>query len=408
MSFAQGFAVPAGFVNGRQCDPQPLTQEESVASVGGEMVVQAAASEALEDDGDSDASSDSMASCPVRGPSRYKKTFKETTRGIFKVRDCVDGMDHGDFVQRVSELRGIGVVHEVDDDSLFLHVICNQYAAACGLDNGKKWEDWIEMRDHYDAGTLPRFRAAKQRQKKAKHWHFESVEQPVESCYTMRNFLDSHGLGSHDKLHERMEAAAVLSVRNRGLPEPAVLPRHDSLGFVVHRFDPADVAAFEALLPVVMKEQLRDDAHRRFADDRRSLPPPAAPGLAQVASRQVAAPQRARYSPTEEDLERDLDQDEKVTWNGNVLSKMNVHDIIESSLHRSKILSNLNRSQTVEEAVSQIAMKCGANYIRKPTVYKPQPEMNEEKRRVYTRAMLPSMFSCASEVLETYVYKFEK
>jgi hypothetical protein len=197
-------------------------------------------------------------------------------------------------------------------------------------------------------------------------------------------------------------------MRNRGLPEPAVLPRHDSLGFVVHRFEPADVAAFEALLPAVMKEQLRDDAHRRFADDRRSLPPPAAPVRVQVASRQGAAPLCARYSPTEEDLERDLDQDEKVTWNGSVLSKINVHDIIENSLHRSKILSHLNRSQTVEEGVSQIAMKCGANYIRKPTVYKPQPEMNEEKRRVYTRAMLPSMFACASEVLETYVYKFEK
>jgi hypothetical protein len=33
--------------------------------------------------------------------------------------------------------------------------------------------------------------------------------------------------------------------------------------------------------------------------------------------------------------------------------------------------------------------------------------MNEEKRRVYTRAMLPAMFRCANEVLETYVYRYK-
>lgn len=103
-----------------------------------------------------------------------------------------------------------------------------------------------------------------------------------------------------------------------------------------------------------------------------------------------------------------MEQDEKVTWNGNVLSKINVQDIIENSPHQSKILSGLNRAITVEEAVSQIAMRCGAAYIRKPTVYKPQPEMNEEKRRVYTRAMLPSMFACAVDVLDVHVYRFEK
>jgi hypothetical protein len=408
MSFAQGFAIPAGLGASRH-DPQPLTEEEESEAGGGEMV------QVVEyDDGnDSEASSDSMASCPVRGPSRYKKTFKETTLGVFKVHNCIDGMNHADFVRRIGELRTIGVRHEVDDDSLYLHVICNQYAAACKLENGKQWEDWVEMRAHYNDGTLPRYKppvAITFGHKKSKTWHFESVEPPAEA-YTMRNFLDSHGLGSHHQLHQRMEAAAVLSLRNRGLPEPPVHPRHDALGFVVHAFDAGDAIGFEALMPAVMKEQLRDDMNRLFMEDasRRSSAARTVPvARSQSAPRPGGAPQRVRYSPTDEDLERDMDQDEKVTWNGNVLSKINVQDIIENSPHQSKILSGLNRAITVEEAVSQIAMKCGAAYIRKPTVYKPQPEMNEEKRRVYTRAMLPSMFACAVDVLDVHVYRFEK
>ena len=412
MSFAQGFAIPAGPVGAsRLRDPQPATQEEE-SEAGGDNMMQASE---CDDGNDSEASSDSMASCPMRGPSRYKKTFKETTLGIFKIRDCLDGMDHADFVRRVGELRAIGVRHEVDDDSLFLHAICNQYATACKLENGKQWEDWVEMREHYSNGTLPRYQppvVATFGHKKSKTWHFESVEPPVEA-YTMRNFLDTHGLGNHHQLHQRMEAAAVLSLRSRGLPEPPVHPRHDALGFVVHAFDASDAVAFDAMMPAVMKEQLRDDTHKLFMEDmsRRSVPPVArgaVPARSQHAPRPGGAPQRVRYSPTDEDLEQDMEPDEKVTWNGNVLSKIGVQEIIENSQHQSKILSGLNRSITVEEAVSQVAMRCGAAYIRKPTVYKPQPEMNEEKRRVYTRAMLPSMFTCAADVLDVHVYRFEK
>ena len=46
-------------------------------------------------------------------------------------------------------------------------------------------------------------------------------------------------------------------------------------------------------------------------------------------------------------------------------------------------------------------------YIQKPDAYQPQPQMNEEKRRVYTRAMLPAMFRAANEVLAMYVHRYK-
>ena len=419
MSFAQGFAMPAGFAHGngfhqQSCDPQPLTEEEDEAkSLNGTRLNE---KEEEEEDCDSDASSDSMASCPLRGPSRYERTFKTVVHGVFNTQTG-GGMNHADFVRRVNELRSAGVVHEVDDDSLFLHVICNQYATACKLESGKQWEAWAEMRSHYTDGTLPRYIPPEttRSNKKAKIWQFETVEA---EAYTTRVFLDTHGLGTHQLLHERMEAAAVASMRARGAAEPVVLPGHQQLGFAVHAFKPTDKAAFDALLPAVMKEQLREDAGRPptavvvrgqpSVQQSHSMarPPASRPGVS--SSSGVSTVSSNRYVPTEEDLEADMDQDEKVTWGGAVLCKIDVQGAIERSVHQAKILSGLDRSFTVEDAVSKIAMKCGATYLRKPSVYRPQPQQNEEGRRVYTRAMLPAMFVCASEVMETYVYRYEK
>lgn len=456
MSFAEGFAVPAGLGRSRQfeedAEEDPMREDPVPATQVSQRSLPARqATQVVSDDENADddaASTDSMASSPLVGPARYKRSFKSIVRGVFKVVHTEAGIDHEDFKRRVGELRK-GARGQVDEEALFLHAICHQYATAAGLENGDAWEKWPDMKQYYDDELLPRFVGAGGRRKRAK-WNFDLTtglagcgpaadEFALENAYTTRKFLDARGLGAHEQLHERLEAAAVAWLRGRSQAEPPALPVQ-KLGFIVHAFRPDDAAHFEALLPGVMEEQLREDVRARAARLVPATVTPTAPrALPTAASVTAAAHQAARlppttqpptqphgshpagppmgppmggphigrYTPTTDDLEEGLDPEEKVTWNAGVLQKMNVYATIESSPHQARILTALNRALTVEDAVSQIAMKCGANYVRKPQNFQPQPQMNEEKRRIYTRAMLPAMFACANEVMETYVYRFK-
>jgi hypothetical protein len=359
-----------------------------------------------------------MASCPMAGPARYRRSFKSIVRGVFKVHSSELGLDHVDFKRRVGELRSNARASRVDDEAQFLHVICQQYASAAGLESGDTWEKWPDMRDFYDSGALPRYVFGGPPRKKGK-WNFDLAAGPAEreELYTTRRFLEANGLSAHDELHERMEAAVVMWARKQGRAEPPALPGHSRI-FVEHAFEPADEKQMEALLPAVMKEQLRSDVSRRTrAPAHQPAHQPTHQPAHQPAHQRVAVYMGAgggaggsagqRFVPSPEDLEQDLDPDEKVSWNMGVLQKMRVYETILDHKAQQQILANLNRSLTVEDCVSQIAMKCGALYLRKPQVFQPQPQMNEEKRRVYTRAMLPAMFKCANEVLETYVYRYK-
>lgn len=448
MSFAEGFAVPAGLGRSRPFaedagedptreDSIPPTQRSSYTARPVEPVKRQQTQLVSDDenaDDDDAASTDSMASSPLVGPARYKRSFKSIVRGVFKVMHTEAGIDHEDFKRRVAELR-TGARGRVDEEALFLHAICHQYATAAGLDNGDAWEKWPDMKQYYDDGLLPRYVGTGSKRKRAK-WNFDLTTGPaadefaLENAYTTRKFLDTHGLGAHEQLHERLEAAAVAWLRGNSQAEPPALPVQ-KLGFIVHAFRQDDAAHFEALLPGVMKEQLREDVRARAARLSAPVPVPVsvqqatrptqpvsaaaarppAPGVVHSAGPPIGppmgGPHLGRYTPTPDDLEEGLDPDEKVTWNAGVLQKMNVYAIVESSPHQARILTGLNRALTVEDAVSQLAMKCGANYVRKPQNFQPQPQMNEEKRRIYTRAMLPAMFACANEVMETYVYRFK-
>jgi hypothetical protein len=397
------------------------------------------------DDSEDGASTDSMASCPVRGPSRYLRVFSNIVRGVFKVQSRA-GADHADFVRRVKELRAGVSEQQVDDETLFLHVICTQYAGAVGTDNGALWEEWADLRGVYESGLLPRFA----RSRKRRHWNFELVpsdlvERAPEEAFTTRRFLEARGLGAHAKLHARLEVAAVARLREQGRDPPA-LPVQPA-GFVAHAFQDADAALMESLLVGAMTEQLAEDAR---APPQRALAPaaaPRAPAPAAAPRAPAAAParpagggpagggpvgggpagggpagggpagggpagggpagggQRWCYAPTDEDLELGLDPDERVTWNAGVLAKMGVLAMIEQSPQQARVLTSLNRSPTPDDAVMQIAMKAGMLYGRKPEVFQPQPVLNEERRRVYTRRMLPAMFAAASEMVDAYVVR---
>lgn len=454
MSFAEGFSVPTGMVR---------TGSNAAASVCASDAPQTTETVVSDDESDAE-STDSMASSPLTGPSRYKRTFKSIVRGVFKVVHTEDGLDHADFKQRVAglkaELGDRAPGARVEEDVLFLHVICNQYAAATGLESGDVWEKWTDMCHYYASGLLPLYTPQSASKRKRAKWNFglaAGLVEREEEAYTTRKFLESHGLAGHEMLHWRMEAAAVAWLRKRNIPEPPTLPPKPFDGvrmgeyFAEHAFAEPDAKHFEALLPEVMKEQLREDAGRLATRAAPAVSAPAmlaptvsaparsgAPGTAPRAS-VVAAPARPGaaavvpaavpatvpatvprggaaahgrgtpfYTPTHEDLERDPDFDpqERVTWNANVLQKMRVYELINESPNMSRILSSFSRCLSVDDAVMQVAMKCGAHYIRKPQSFQPQPVMNEENRRVYTRAMLPAMFACANEVVAATVLRF--
>jgi hypothetical protein len=406
MSLAQGFAMPAGAAYGR-AGPE-------AADIGGNPPGgnPPGGNPTGIDDSDSDESTDSMASCPLAGPTRYRKSFKSIVRGVFKVHSSELGLDHADFKRRVAELRGGARSKEVDEEAQFLHVICNQYAGAAALESGDVWEKWADMCEFYETGALPRYVSSGPRRKKGK-WNFDLAiaEAEREQPYRTRDFLDAHGLGAHDELHERMEAAVMVWARKEGRAEPPLISSHGRV-FEEHAFDRADEKHMEALLPAVMKEQLRADAVRRVKPPptgARQQPAPlrAPAGVPAGVPAAVGAAAAQRFAPSPEDLEEGLDPDEQVSWNMGVLEKMGVYQLVMDHPAQQQILANLNRSLTVEDGVKQIAMKCGSLYMRKPHVFTPQPQMNEEKRRVYKRSMLPSMFRCANEVLEAYVYRFK-
>jgi hypothetical protein len=92
------------------------------------------------------------------------------------------------------------------------------------------------------------------------------------------------------------------------------------------------------------------------------------------------------------------DPEERVRWIVDVLAPMNIEAAIEGHRDRAKILSSL-RVSSVDDAVREIAMKCGSTFVN---VHR-RPQKNEEGQRVYTRAMLPEMHKIAVDKTRSYV-----
>lgn len=380
-------------------------------------------------------STESMASCPMKGSTRYRKLFKSIVLSVFGTK-AADGLDHKNFIETVLQIEGGTPWDGTEREALFLHVICNQYADASGT-NTISWESWEDMKPYYDTKRLKRRTAKRRReiilpapvpsvmppsvivnppvapvnspaspdvsQKRPRFRHLEECELD-EYGMTVPEALAEVGLHNHHQLARRVKELADAKHINMHGCRPA----SNSQGLSIFR-NPQELrnlvqfAAFE-----VLREQIAVDDARATGGPATITPPPRqsitncppAPLRANyppALSRQTPPSTVLFYTPCGADFMPEMEEDHRVFWK-DVLKIANVERILQTN-DMDRFMERL-RVKDTESMMKELAMRCGQHHIRKfgtPVL--------KDNQRIYTRIMLPMMFATLNDVMHTLLKK---
>lgn len=161
-------------------------------------------------------STDSMASCPMKGSTRYRKLFKNIVQSVFQTK-ATNGLNYENFKQTVLRIENGTPWQQTDREALFLHVICNQYADASG-DSNVIWETWEDMKPYYDTKRL-------NKRRKGKRHHVIPVAAPVVPGFqelvssSSAPLAESASLQRHN-FQQLSEIPVVVSVNNNNNNSP--------------------------------------------------------------------------------------------------------------------------------------------------------------------------------------------
>ena len=327
----------------------------------------------------SDDDDDSLADSPVDGIERYKLDFQNVIEGVFGEKSS-EGSNHIEFVEEVKSL--ISTVEYDNEEQIYTHVICNQYAKARGVKNGNSWEKLDNMWELYKSGKLTRFKYRCRKYKKSKY-NFqktkvvltdeeEEEEEEEEKGFYAFQILEKHKLSHFTGLESILDTKASIS-------EKAV-KSVKRIG--MHLFEKEDL--LESFLAESALEFLKTNKSFHVVSKKKSF---------------ENVPQEiTSYCEYGGKQEGDQPED-RVRWIDDVFED-DLEFNIEGHPNCERILLKLE-AQNSNRAVKQIAMKCGSLFIQR---YKRQPlEKDEEGRNIYRNCHLAAMKDIYNKVKSQYI-----
>lgn len=335
-------------------------------------------SDEMEISSSDDDDNESLADSPVDGIERYKLDFQNVIEGVFGEKSS-QGSNHTEFVEQVKTL--ISTVEFDHVEQIYTHVICNQYAKAVGIKNGKAWEKLDNMWELYKSGKLLRFKYRWRKLKKSKYnfkktkivdTSSEEEEEEDEKGFYAFQILEKHKLLHFSNLESILDKKAsssgehTKSIKRKGM----------------HIFQNEDL--LESFLPEASLEFLKSNSTLCEISKNKSF---------------ENVPQEiTSYTKYGEKEEGDQSED-RVRWIDDVFED-DLEFNIEGHPNCERILLKLE-AQNSNRAVKQIAMKCGSLFIQR---YKRQPlEKDEEGRNIYRNCHLSAMKDIYNKVKSQYI-----